>query len=169
MNMNDVQVYEPEFFPYGPVQYFCDDQGRDFYESLPLFTKKFVILYDEYGAIRACVPSGELDRLYPVGFSISDINSLPEGFDYDGTWVFRNNRIQKLKYDPAIPTSDIKRKERRAIATELDSLRDAVDTEEATVDEVRRFNALRKYSVALNRVDDNLKNEDVDWPTVPTA
>ncbi|ELX3640742.1 phage tail protein, partial [Escherichia coli] len=42
MELINVKRYNPEHKPYGEnVQYFQSEDGRDFYESIPLFTKKY--------------------------------------------------------------------------------------------------------------------------------
>ncbi|EOL6116768.1 hypothetical protein ACGHZH_RS28230, partial [Escherichia coli] len=42
MELINVKRYYPEHKPYGEdVQYFQSEDGRDFYESIPLFTKKY--------------------------------------------------------------------------------------------------------------------------------
>ena len=42
MQLINVKRYYPEQKPYGnDAQYFQSEDGKDFYESLPLFTKKY--------------------------------------------------------------------------------------------------------------------------------
>ncbi|HGY6721760.1 TPA: phage tail protein, partial [Escherichia coli] len=42
MELKNITRYYPENMPYGNnVQYFQSEDGKDFYESLPLFTKKY--------------------------------------------------------------------------------------------------------------------------------
>lgn len=82
--------------PYGNnVQYFQSEDGKDFYESLPLFTKKYKLcITPDSGVI--CSISQDASALYPAGFSVVETDELPEGTDISGNWKFDNGVISQL-------------------------------------------------------------------------
>ncbi len=70
MQLINVNRYYPEQKPFGnDVQYFQSEDGKDFYESLPLFTKKYKLcITPDSGVI--CSISQDASALYPAGFSV---------------------------------------------------------------------------------------------------
>ncbi|HFP5645710.1 TPA: tail fiber assembly protein [Escherichia coli] len=96
MQLINVKRYYPEHKPYGnDVQYFQSEDGKDFYESLPLFTKKYKLcITPDSGVI--CSISQDASALYPVGFSVVESDELPEGTDISGNWKFDNDVISPL-------------------------------------------------------------------------
>ncbi|EEQ7780536.1 tail fiber assembly protein [Escherichia coli] len=96
MQLINVKRYYPENKPYGnDVQYFQSEDGKDFYESLSLFTKKYKIcITPDSGVI--CSISQDVSALYPVGFSVVETDELPEGTDISGNWTFDNGVISRL-------------------------------------------------------------------------
>lgn len=82
--------------PYGNnVQYFQSEDGKDFYESLPLFTKKYKLcITPDSGVI--CSISQDASALYPAGFSVVEVDELPEGTDISGNWKFDNGIISRI-------------------------------------------------------------------------
>lgn len=96
MQLINVKRYYPEHKPYGnDVQYFQSEDGKDFYESLPLFTKKYKLcITPDIGVI--CSISQDASALYPAGFSVVEADELPEGTDISGNWTFDNGVISRL-------------------------------------------------------------------------
>lgn len=96
MQLINVKRYYPEHKPYGnDVQYFQSEDGKDFYESLPLFTKKYKLcIIPDSGII--CSISQDASALYPAGFSVVEVDELPEGTDISGNWTFDNGVISRL-------------------------------------------------------------------------
>lgn len=86
MELKNITRYYPENMPYGNnVQYFQSEDGKDFYESLPLFTKKYKLcITPDSGVI--CSISQDASALYPAGFSVVEVDELPEGTDISGNW-----------------------------------------------------------------------------------
>lgn len=93
MKLVNLQRYVPdELFNGEGIQYFIDAEGNDWFKSLPKFTKKFSLAIDnDTGVIRSI--SEDTSRLYPVGMTVVEIDSLPEGCDIFGNWVFKNGDI----------------------------------------------------------------------------
>ena len=96
MELKNITRYYPENMPYGNnVQYFQSEDGKDFYESLPLFTKKYKLcITPDSGVI--CSISQDASALYPAGFSVVDVDELPEGTDISGNWKFDNGIISRI-------------------------------------------------------------------------
>lgn len=99
MELKNITRYHPENMPYGNnVQYFQSEDGKDFYESLPLFTKKYKLcITPDSGVI--CSISQDASALYPVGFSVVESDELPEGTDISGNWKFDDGVISPLPVD----------------------------------------------------------------------
>lgn len=101
MELKNITRYYPENMPYGnDVQYFQSEDGKDFYESLPLFTKKYKLcITPESGIIRSV--SQDASALYPVGFSVVETDELPEGTDISGNWKFDNGVVSRVQVNYA--------------------------------------------------------------------
>ncbi|EON0915657.1 DUF4376 domain-containing protein [Escherichia coli] len=98
MELKNVTRYYPEEMPHGEtVQYFCSEDGLDFYDAMDKFTKKYKLcIHPETGAIHSVAE--DVSRLYPAGFSVVEADTLPEGsspenFDISGRWKFDCGRI----------------------------------------------------------------------------
>lgn len=171
MRMNNFKHYIPEAPAFGEgVQYFCDDKGRDFYESRGLFTKKYVVLFDEHSMVRFLVKSSDVTMTYPLNLSIIDINSIPKDFDItNGPWQFDGKKVVKVDFDLAIGTARQKGAILKALAGKIEVLKDAVELGEATKEEVEKYDALRKLRLKLTRINDDTPSGDVDWSEFTTA
>lgn len=88
MELKNITRYYPENIPYGNnVQYFQSEDGKDFYESLSLFTKKYKLcIHPDTGVIHSV--SEDVSALYPAGFSVVEVDELPEGMNINGGWQF---------------------------------------------------------------------------------
>lgn len=96
MELINVKRYYPEEMPFGNnVQYFQSEDGKDFYESLSLFTRKYKLcIYPETGVIHSV--SEDASALYPAGFSVVEVDELPEGMDINGAWRFVDGVISAV-------------------------------------------------------------------------
>ncbi|ENW8692012.1 phage tail protein, partial [Escherichia coli] len=85
MELRNVTRYYPEDMPYGEnIQYFRSEDGQDFYESLDKFTKKYKLcIHPETGVIYSMAE--DVSRLYPAGFTIVEVDELPEGFGIEAS------------------------------------------------------------------------------------
>lgn len=88
MKLKNITRYYPENIPYGNnVQYFQSEDGKDFYESLSLFTKKYKLcIHPDTGVIHSV--SEDVSALYPAGFSVVEVDELPESMNINGGWQF---------------------------------------------------------------------------------
>ncbi|ELD0485523.1 tail fiber assembly protein [Escherichia coli] len=99
MELRNVARYYPENMPYGDgIQYFRSEDGQDFYESLDKFTKKYKLcIHPETGVIYSMAE--DVSRLYPVGFTIVEVDELPEGFGIEASWYYRNGEVLPVPVD----------------------------------------------------------------------
>lgn len=171
MKMSNFVVYEPESKPYGEgVQYFCDEKGRDFYESRGLFSKKYVVFFDSFDIVRAVVKATEVTRVHPGGLSATDINTLPKDFDlFTGLWKWDGKKVVASDFDPSISTARRKESSMQKISRAIVPLQDAVEEGEATKEEAEKYSALRKLRIKLNRISDDTPASDVDWSEFTAA
>lgn len=171
MKMSNFVSYTPEFKAFGEgVQYFCDDQGRDFYESRELFKKKFVLFFDEHGIIRGVAKSTEVTQGNPLGLSVVDINALPKDFSLSvGVWKFDGKKVVPADFDPVFSTSRRKAHALSHLAKVMAPLQDAVELEDATEEEAEKYSNLRRLRVKLMRISDDTPPSEVDWTEFTTA
>ena len=99
MELRNVTRYYPEDMPYGEgVQYFRSEDGQDFYESMSKFTKKYKLcIHPETGVIYSMAEN--VERLYPVGFTIVEVDELPEGFGIEASWYYKNGEVLPVPVD----------------------------------------------------------------------
>lgn len=171
MKMVNFVHYDPKHKVYGDgVQYFCDDQGRDFYDSRDLFTKKYVVLFDQYGMVRSVAKATDVTTTYPLGLSIVDINSLPKGFSLtEGSWKFDGKKVVKSEIDLAVGTPKRKKILMSTLNKGISDLAMLVEIGEATEKEVEKHTELRKLYVKLMRVPDDTPPGEVDWSAFTAA
>lgn len=93
MELKNVSRYFPSEMKYGSsVIYFQSEDGKDFYDSLNKFTKRYKLCIEsDSGIIRSC--SEDVSTLYPGGFSLVECDELPDGFDIHGGWQYKNESI----------------------------------------------------------------------------
>lgn len=165
MKMNNFTTYTPEVKAFGEgVQYFRDQKGRDFYDSRELFTKKYVIFFDEHSIVRAVVKSSEVTRVQPIGLSAIDINTIPKDMDIlTGLWQFDGRKVVPADFDPSISTQRRKAAAMSTLSTLLVPLQDAVELGEATKAESEKYDSLRRLRLKLNRIPDDTPPGDIDW------
>lgn len=99
MELKNVTRYYPEDMPYGEgIQYFKSEDGKDFYKSLTLFTRKYKLCIEpESGIIRSIAE--DVSTLYPVGFTVVETNYLPDGCDIYGGWMYENEVVKAVPVD----------------------------------------------------------------------
>lgn len=156
MRLNNIKRYIPdELFNGDGIQYFIDESGNDWFKSLPKFTKKYALaIENDTGVIRSI--SEDASRLYPAGLTVVDVDTLPEGCDISGGWVFNGKTVipRVPSHDELTTQAETEKARLMAIANEaIAPLQDAVDLGIATSDEDARLLAWKKYRVMLNRVD----------------
>lgn len=168
MRLNNLKRYIPdELFNGDGIQYFIDEDGKDWFKSLPEFKKKYAIAFDSKGVIRFY--GDDPSRFYPVGLSVVDVDSLPEGINVLGGWIFDGEIIvpRKPTKDELIANAEYEKNSLMTLANEaIGPLQDAVDLGIATRDEETRLLSWKKYRVLLNRID-TTEPEKIVWPEKP--
>lgn len=169
MKLVNLQRYVPDVLFNGEgIQYFIDADGNDWFKSLPEFTKKFSLAIDnDTGVIRSI--SEDASRLYPVGMTVVETDSLPDGCDIFGNWVFKNGAIVPRDIPPE-EKELIARKTKSSLidlaAKAMAPLQDAKELDIATDTELSQLKEWMAYRVAINRVDTS-QSEDIEWPEAP--
>lgn len=168
MRLNNLKRYIPdELFNGDGIQYFIDEDGKDWFKSLPEFKKKYAVAFDSNGIIRFC--GDDPSRFYPVGLSVVDVDSLPEGLNVLGGWIFDGKNIvpRVPSEDELISQAENEKARLMAIANNaIAPLQDAVDFGIATRDEETFLLSWKKYRVLLNRID-TTDPDIIVWPEKP--
>jgi hypothetical protein len=169
MILKNISRYHPNEMPYGAgVIYFKSEDGNDFYESLPFFTKKYKLCIEPLSGI-VCSCDEDASKLYPNGFTVVEVDSLPEGFDISGEWIYNAGQVERRAFsqsDNLVIAENKKNVYREEANNIITPLQDAVDLDIATEQEQQKLAAWKKYRVLLNRVDTS-KAPDIEWPKAP--
>lgn len=169
MKLVNLQRYVPkELFNGDGIQYFIDAAGQDWFKSLPKFDKKYSLaIENDTGVIRSI--SEDVSRLYPVGLTVVDVDSLPEGCDIFGEWVFNGKKIVPRTYSQeelSAQAQQTKSKLIEAATKVINPLQDAKHLEMATNEELVKLKEWMLYRVQVNRIDAGCA-PDIVWPTKP--
>ena len=92
-NDKNFKMYTPEEKPYGDAMYLISEKGEDWYQVQGKYLPDTVkIEYEADGTIIRT--SNDVSTLVPVGRSVAEIKSLPDGFE-DGEWMFDGKSVRK--------------------------------------------------------------------------
>ena len=168
MKLINLQRYTPdELFLGDGILYFIDATGKDWYKSLSQFTKKYSLaIENDTGVIRSI--SEDASRLYPGGLTVVDVDSIPDGCDIFGGWVFDGIKIKPRQYsqDELMAQTEKKKTELlSAAAVAIAPLQDAVDEGIATEEETAALSEWKKYRVKVMRVEKTRP----EWHTPPNV
>lgn len=168
MRLNNFRQYEPTGENYiENVQFFISDEGVDFYDSFELFKLKYKIGFDKEGIVRTV--SEDVSAIYPVGLSVADVDSLPEGFSIESEWVFKDGTIEKYE-----PTKEecifLANQQKQSLLNEAEAqiamLERKIRLKMATDDEKDLLTAWEVYSIKVTNIDISLAS-DINWPEKP--
>ncbi|CAD6169593.1 tail assembly chaperone [Escherichia coli] len=74
------------------VGFLQNEAGNDWYEAQGNYSPDtYKVMYDTKGVVRSIVR--DVSGLYPNGFSVAEVESLPDGVDIDGNWVFDGENV----------------------------------------------------------------------------
>ncbi|HAZ3687115.1 TPA: tail fiber assembly protein [Escherichia coli] len=74
------------------VVFLQDENGNDWYECQKLFSENTVkVVYDSNNIIVSI--SNDVSTLWPVGASVAETESLPDGVDINGNWIFDGQKV----------------------------------------------------------------------------
>ncbi|WP_393948540.1 tail fiber assembly protein [Kluyvera intermedia] len=166
MELKNVARYYPEYMPYGEaVQYFQSEDGKDFYESISLFTRKYKLCIEpDTGVIRSIAE--DVSTLYPAGFTVVETNYLPDDCDIYGGWIYKNEVVSAKPIDDNAIAEEEKARLTEKANDAIRFLERAVRLGMATPGEESLLEAWEKYSVLLMRIKPD-DAPDIDWPEVP--
>ncbi|WP_447876825.1 tail fiber assembly protein [Serratia fonticola] len=169
MKLINLQRYVPDEYFFGEgVQYFKDSSGKDWFESLSEFTKKYALAIDnDSGVIRSI--SEDVSRIYPVGLTVVEVDSLPDGCDISGGWIFKGGQVtpREITQQEIIAIAAKKKAELMLVATnKMAPLQDAVELGISADDEIAKLDAWKIYRVSLNRIDVT-QAPNIEWPIEP--
>lgn len=153
MRLNNISRYYPDVMPDGDgVQYFVSENGKDFHKFMRYFKKKYKLLINENAVVLSCAE--DVSTLYPVGFSVVEINELPDDFDTLGGWMF-NKKGEVVPYAPWYQSIVEKERTTRTNDAMTDALllTGKVTLNLASDDEKRLFAALSDYINQLKALD----------------
>ncbi|EAR6584307.1 tail fiber assembly protein [Salmonella enterica] len=169
MQLRNVTRYYPEHMPFGEnIQYFIDENGLDFYNSIDTFKLKYKLcIHPDTKVIHSA--SEDISTLYPAGFDIVESDSLPYDDIISGKYQFVDNKIIPRTYNEVELTqiTNAEKSKKLKLANEkIRPLQDAVDLGIATDEEIQKLGAWKRYRVEINRIDtSNLL--DISWPLPP--
>lgn len=155
MKFVNAKIYRPDERKFGEdAIYFISADGKDWYDSYGKFSQQYKLCIEpDTGVVRSV--SEDAGRLYPAGFTVVEVDQLPDGFSIDGNWCYADGHVIKR-----MPTQEeqIAQAERQkqtlltAAANAIAPLQDAVDIGDATPEEVARLQAWKAFRVAVSRV-----------------
>lgn len=160
-----VAIFLMSFFLVRAFSILLMKKGETGLSQSPFSQKKHAMVIEpNSGIIRGI--SDDVSRLYPAGFNVVEVDTLPEECDCNGGWIFDGEKVVKRIYLPDELKEQARRKQRRLLdeATKvITPLQDAADLDMATDAEKSALLAWKKYRVLLNRVDIS----NAEWPALP--
>ncbi|QTD79404.1 putative structural protein [Escherichia phage vB_EcoM_fHy-Eco03] len=140
------------------VQFTVDNTGRCWYDIVNELNKEnkddYKVLIDNDRRVVSW--SKDASSIFPVDQSVVVTSKLPAGLaNNNGMWKFDASAKAFVPDSSAEENSAIRWKaaELAAVSIEIDTLKDAVEVDEATESEIERLAALKKYRIELNRYD----------------
>ncbi|EGO6098377.1 tail fiber assembly protein [Escherichia coli] len=92
INIKNFRQYTPENPPVAWATYLISEDGQDWYECQTQFAEDtYKVAYDSDGIVRSI--STDVSALCPVSLSVAEVESLPDGADIDGNWVFDRESV----------------------------------------------------------------------------
>ncbi|EMK8764513.1 tail fiber assembly protein [Escherichia coli] len=172
MELRNVTRYYPEGMPYGEgIQYFRSEDGQDFYNSLGKFTKKYKLcIHPETGVIYSMAE--DVSRLYPSGFTIVEVDELPEGFCIEACWYYKDGEVLPVPVDYR-QQAESERARLTAIAErEISDKKTDLLLGSISDEEKEKLKAWRVYAKELQAMDfstiaDKTAYDNIVWPESP--
>ena len=157
------------------VLFLLDENGNDWYECQKFFHENTIkIVYDSDNIVVSI--SNDVSTLWPVGASVAEIETLPDGVDIDGNWIFDGeNVVERVRTADELKTmAESRRTERlnsarqQLVISQTKLLRGRILSE----DEQSALDAWLDYIDAVNALDFNTITDKatfnaIAWPTEP--
>lgn len=152
----------------GDVIFLRDDSENDWYELLETFPDSaWKLRIDTNNAVRGFTK--DASSLFPDECSVAVVDSIPEGLDTSGRWVWEGDSVVERvpTKDELIALVDRQKNALMAAATAaIAPLQDAVDLGIATDEELAQLKGWKTYRVLLSRTD-IAHAPEIDWPPLP--
>ncbi|WP_214086201.1 tail fiber assembly protein [Photorhabdus heterorhabditis] len=113
--------------------------------------------------------SGDVSAFNPDGMSVAEVSNLPDSCDISGKWQYINGAIVPRKYTKVELMAQAERRKEELLSlasNSIASLQDAVDLDEATLEEIEQLKDWKKYRIQANRIDPTIA-PDIGWPAQP--
>ncbi|EEY3734850.1 tail assembly chaperone [Escherichia coli] len=157
------------------VLFLLDENSNDWYECQKFFHENTIkIVYDSDNIVVSI--SNDVSTLWPVGASVAEIETLPDGVDIDGNWIFDGeNVVERVRTADELKTmAESRRTERlnsarqQLVISQTKLLRGRILSE----DEQSALDAWLDYIDAVNALDFNTITDKasfnaIAWPTEP--
>jgi hypothetical protein len=166
---------DPETEVVDNILFLKSEDGHDWYECQNLFADDTIkIMYDSDGIIRSVVDEPVPDRgnilavsmFWPEGMSVAEVESLPAGFDINGTWAYSDGAITQS-------TDAVTERNKRSLNRRLNvannfffmyqSCQEVGTSQDGDNDYIQQ---LQQYASDLRAVD--LSASAPAWPTPPS-
>ncbi|EEQ1637823.1 tail fiber assembly protein [Escherichia coli] len=174
MELRNITRYYPEEMPYGEgIQYFRSEDGQDFYESLDKFTKKYKLcIHPETGVIYSVAE--DVSRLYPVGFTIVEVDALPEGFGIEACWYYMDGEVLPVPVDYRQQVESerarlISLAEREISDKKMDLLLGLISEQDKEKLKIWRIYAKSLQAMDFSPITDKASYNAIEWPVSPEA
>lgn len=172
MELSAVTRYYPESMPYGEgIQYFRSEDGQDFYDSLDKFTKKYKLCtHPETGVIYSMAE--DVSRFYPVGFTIVEVDKLPEGFCIEACWYYKDGEVLPVPVDYRQQAESERARltaiaEREISDKKTDLLLGIISDEEKEKLKAWRVYAKELQAMDFSTIADKTAYDNIAWPELP--
>ncbi len=91
-DLKNFTEYTPENPPVAWATYLISEDGQDWYECQTQFAEDtYKVAYDSDGIVRSI--STDVSALFPLNMSVAEVESLPDGADIGGDWVFDGESV----------------------------------------------------------------------------
>ncbi|MGE9550432.1 tail fiber assembly protein [Erwinia amylovora] len=97
INLKNFKIYVPsddekKSLVQSGVIFIESENNVDWYDALLKFSEDTVkIMYDNDGII--CSFSQDASTLFPVGMNVAEVDSVPEGLNASGSWIFNGQAV----------------------------------------------------------------------------
>ncbi|AYB48623.1 phage tail protein [Candidatus Williamhamiltonella defendens] len=149
------------------ASYLQDENGDDWYDLQKTFQPDtFKVMFDEKNTVVSI--ARDASTLFPLNCNIVELDSLPEGAENNGEWIFDGHQVVRGIYTEAERTRQAAREKEKWMdraSKAIGPLADAVELGIATEQEVQALKIWKAYRVALHRLEP--KAGEITWPEVP--
>lgn len=172
MILKNVSRYYPDDMPLGDdVQYFRSEDGIDFYDSFKLFKMKYKLCIDTKTGV-ICFISEDVSGLYPAGYTVVETDTLPDGCDTYGGWMYENEVVKAVPVDFEAKAESERQRLLSDAATTIEDWRTELNLNVISEEDKSSLILWLAYIKKLKSLNfDDIKTQDafdaIDWPVSP--